>query len=93
MRKPITLNLTGEWEDIVNNTEKHNRRCRYEQAKKESKLHQMINKALCFAMIAALALILNVAELLTTVVAVAVALPCLCTTCFIGGRFYEVIHK
>lgn len=89
MKKPITLNLTGEWEDIVNNVDKHNKRCRYEQAKKESKLHQMINKALCFAVIAALSLILNVAELLTTWVALAIMLPCICAACFIGGRFWE----
>ena len=93
MNKPIQLSLDGDWEDIVNNVDRHNKRCRHDQAKRENKLHKMLNKALCFAMVAAMALILNITELLTTWVAVAVALPCLCAACFIGGRFYEVIHK
>lgn len=92
MNKPIALNLTGEWEGIVNNVDRHNKRCRYEQAKKESKLHQIIDKALCFAMIAALVLILNVFELLTTWVAMAIMLPCLCAACFFGGRFWEKLR-
>lgn len=93
MAKPIQLSLDGDWESIVNNVDRHNKRCRRDQAKRESELHKMLNKALCFAMVAALALILNIAELLTIWVAVAVALPCLCAACFIGGRFYEAIHK
>lgn len=92
MRKPIALNLIDEWEGIVNNVERHNARCRFEYIRKQNKLHQMINKALCFAMIAALALILNTAELLITWVAVAISLPCLCAACFISGRFWEKLR-
>lgn len=89
MNKPIQLSLDGDWESIVNNADRHNKRCRRDQAKRENKLHKMLNKALCFAMVAALVLILNIAELLTTWVAVAVALPCLCAACFLGGRTWE----
>ena len=53
----------------------------------------MIPSKLAVGSASALALILNVAELLTTWGAVAVALPCLCAACFIGGRFYEEIRK
>lgn len=93
MTKPILLNLTGDWENIVNNVDRHNKRCRRDQAKRESELHKMLNKALCFAMVAALATALRFCNLLSDWVAVAVALPCLCAACFIGGRLYEVIRK
>lgn len=93
MRNPTLLNLTDEWEEIVNNVERHNARCRFEQIRKQNKLHKMVNKALCYAMVAGLAVILSFTELLSTWVAVGVAIPCLCAACFIGGRVYEGIRK
>ena len=92
MKNPIALNLTSEWGDAVNYADKHNARYRADQIKKESKLHQLLNKALCFAMVAASALILAFTDLLSIWVAVAVALPCLCAACFIGGRFWEKLR-
>lgn len=50
MNHSKVLNLTGDWEDIVNNVDRHNKRCRRDQAKRESELHKMLNKAfvLCY---------------------------------------------
>lgn len=93
MDKPIRLNLTGEWEDIVNNVERHNARCRFEHIRKQNKLQKMVNKSLCYAMVAALAVILSFTDLLAAWVAIGVEIPCLCAACFIGGRVYEEIRK
>lgn len=93
MNQPTALDLTGGWENIVNNVDRHNARCRFEQIRKQNKLHKMLNKALCFAMVAGLAVILSFSNLLSTWVAVGVAIPCLCAACFIGGRVYEGIRK
>lgn len=89
MNKQILLNLTSEWGDAVNYSDRHNARCRKEQRNKEKELHKMVNKALCFAIVGALAVVLNCTNLLAAWVATGVAIPCFCVACFIGGRIYE----
>ena len=93
MNKQIPLNLTGEWEDIVNNVARHNARCRFEQIRKRNKLNKMLNQALCWAMTAALATILSFTGLLSVWVAACITIPCLGATCFIGGRIWDRCHK
>lgn len=89
MKTPTLLNLTSEWGDAVNYADRHNARCLKEQRNKEKELHKMVNKALCFAIVAALAFILSFNDLLSTWVATGIEIPCLCVACFIGGRIYE----
>lgn len=86
MNQPTALNLTGGWDSIVNNVERHNARCRFEAKLAKRKLHKQINKALLYAMGAALAIVLEFTGLLAAWVAVAVALVLLCMTCFTVGR-------
>lgn len=93
MNKPIQLSLDGDWENIVNNVERHNARYRFEQIRKKNRLNKMLNKALCFAMIAAIAVLLSFTGLLSTWVAVGVTTIFLCAACFMGGRIYEVMRR
>lgn len=86
MKKTATLVIPAEWEGIVNNVERHNARCRFEEKLAKRKLHKQINKALLCAMGAALAMVLEFTGLLAPWVAVAAALVLLCMTCFTVGR-------
>ena len=86
MNQEETIRLPAEWEGIVNNVERHNARCRFEEKLAKRKLHKQINKALFYAMGAALAIVLDFTGLLATWVAVAAALVLLCMTCFTVGR-------
>ncbi len=86
MNQPKTLDLTGGWDKIVNNVERHNARCRFEKKLARRELHKQINKALFYAMGAALAMALESAGLLALWVAVAAALVLLCMACFTVGR-------
>jgi len=86
MNQPTTLDLTGGWDNIVNNVERHNARCRFERKMAKRKLHKQINKALFYAMGAALAIVLEFTGLLAPWVAVLAALVLLCMACFTVGR-------
>ena len=86
MEQQATIRLPAEWEGIVNNVERHNARCRFEAKLAKRKLHKQINKALFYAIGAALAIVLDFTGLLATWVAVAAALVLLCMTCFTVGR-------
>ncbi len=86
MNQPIGLNLTSGWDSIVNDVERHNARCRFEEMLAKRKLHKQINKALLYAMGAALAMVLEFAGLLAPQVAVSAALVLVCMACFTAGR-------
>lgn len=86
MNQQKQLDLSGGWENIVNNVERHNARCRFERKMAKRKLHKQINKALCYAMGAALAMVLEFTGLLALWVAVAAALVLLCLACFTVGQ-------
>lgn len=86
MENAATIRLPADWEGIVNNVERHNARCRFEAKLAKRKLHKQINKALLYAVGAALAMALEFAGLLAAPVAVAAALVLLCMTCFVAGR-------
>jgi VIT1/CCC1 family predicted Fe2+/Mn2+ transporter len=86
MNQEATIRLPAEWEGIVNNVERHNARCRFEEKLAKRKLHKQINKALLYAMGAALAILLDFTGLLATWVAVAAAIVLVCLACFTAGR-------
>lgn len=86
MAQQATIRLPAEWEGIVNNVERHNARCRFEEKLAKRKLHKQINKALFYAMGAALAMALEFAGLLAPQVAVAAAIVLVCMACFTVGR-------
>lgn len=86
MENEATIRLPEEWEGIVNNVERHNARCRFEEKLAKRKLHKQINKALLYATSAGLAMVLEFAGLLAAWVAVPTALVLLCVTCFTVGR-------
>ena len=86
MEQQATIRLPAEWEGIVNNVERHNARCRFEEKLAKRKLHKLINKALLYAMGAALAVVLEWTGLLAAWVALSAAMVLLCMTCFMAGK-------
>jgi len=95
MNEPTALDLTGGWESIVNNAERRNARCRFEEKLAKRKLQKQINRALFYATGAALAILLECTGLLAPWVAVAAALVLVCTACFVAGRIagnWEVLY-
>ena len=86
MEQQATIRLPEEWEGIVNNVERHNARCRFEKKLAKRKLQKKINKALLYAMGAAMAMALEFAGLLALQVAVPAALALVCMSCFTAVR-------
>ena len=86
MENEATIRLPAEWEGIVNNVERHNARCRFEEKVAKRKLHKQINKALYFAMGAAAAMALELAGLLAIQVAAPAAVILICAACFVAGQ-------
>ncbi|MBR4017275.1 MAG: hypothetical protein IKK11_05635 [Oscillospiraceae bacterium] len=89
MENEATIRLPAEWEGIVNNVERHNARCRFEEKLAKRKLQKQINKALFYAMGAALAMALEGAGLLALQVAVPAAVVLVCLACFVAGQIIE----
>lgn len=87
MNQPATLESTMEWESIVNYAEQHNARCRFEEEQVKTKLHKRIRKALCYAMGAVVAVLMDIAGLLAPWVAVTSMVALLCMACFTAGKF------
>ena len=86
MNQEATIRLPAEWEGIVNNVERHNARCRFEEKLARRKLHKQINKALFYAMGAALAILLDFTGLLAAWVAASAAMVLVCLACFTAGK-------
>ena len=86
MNQPTALDLTEEWESIVNYAERRNARTQSEEKQTKRKLHKQINRALFYAMGAGLAIMLEHAGLLASWVAVFAALVLVCMTCFTAGK-------
>ena len=86
MENAATIRLPAEWEGIVNNVERHNARCRFEEKLEKRKLHKQIKKALLYAMGAAMAMVLEFTGLLSFWVAVPAALAMVCLACFTAGH-------
>ena len=88
MKEEATIRLPAEWEGIVNNVERHNARRQMEEKRARRKLQKQINKALFYAMGAALAITLECAGLLVLWVAVLAAIILVCMACFTAGKIF-----
>lgn len=93
MNKPATLDLTGGWENIVNNVERHNARVRFEAKLFRRKMKQKINRMVDLALGAIISVALGVAGLLSSWVAVLGAMILVCIACFFGGQIWEAYRK
>ena len=81
----VTLNLSGGWESIVNNVERHNARVRFEEKLRRQKKAKLTEKILDCALVAGIVIALGVAKLLAPWVATVVALLAVCAGCFLAG--------
>ena len=88
MNEEATIRLPAEWEGIVNNVERHNARRQMEEKRARRKLQKQINKALFYAMGAALAITLECAGLLALWVAGLAAMILVCMACFTAGKIF-----
>lgn len=88
MNEEATIGIPAEWEGIVNNVERHNARRQMEEKRARRKLQKQINKALFYAMGAALAIALECAGLLVLWVAGLAAMVLVCMACFTAGKIF-----
>lgn len=89
MEQTTALSLTGGWEDIVNNVERHNARVRFEIRRQQYRRNKRISKILNHVLGAALVMGLDLAGLLSSWIAVPGAMILVCIACFFGGRLWE----
>ncbi len=89
MNQPTTLDLTGGWENIVNNVERHNARVRFEVNLYQHKLKRKIGRVVNTALGAILSVTLGLTGLLAPWLASVTAIICVCIACFLGGRIWE----
>ena len=89
MEQTDVLSLTGGWEQIVNNVERHNTRLRFEANLYRHKLTKKIGKVVELALGALLSVILGYTGLLAPWLAGAAAVLLVCSACFLGGRIWE----
>ena len=93
MNQPTTLDLTGGWEKIVNNTERHNARLRFEANLFRHKQKKKLGKMTELAIGAILSVALGFSGLLSPWIAGGVAVILVCAACFIAGRIWEGCRK
>lgn len=84
--KPKTLSLEGDWEDIVNNAERHNARVRFEEKLFEKQLKKDEKKLIALAFGAILSVGLCVAGFVAPWLGVSVAAILVCAACFKAGQ-------
>ena len=89
MEQTTALSLTGGWEDIVNNAERHNARVRFEIRRQQYRRNKRISKILYQVLGAGLIMALDIAGLLSSWVAVPGAEILVCIACFFSGRLWE----
>lgn len=89
MNQPTVLDLTGGWESIVNNVERHNARVRFEAKLFRLKMRKKINRMVDLALGAIISVALGVVGLLTPWVAGVAAVILVCAACFFAGRISE----
>lgn len=87
MNQSAALDVTCEWENIVDFAGRHNARCQLEEARAKQKQNKKINKALYYAMGAAVAVLMECAGLVAPWVAVPAAMVLACLACFAAGKF------
>lgn len=89
MNQTTALNLTGGWENIVNNVERHNARRRFEAKLYRLKMKKKIGKVVNLALGAILSVTLGFTGLLAPWVAGSSAVLLVCIACLLGGRIWE----
>ena len=89
MNQPTALDLTGGWENIVNNVERHNARLRHEAKLYQHKLKKKISKVVNIAIGAILSVTLGLTGLMAPWLAGAAAVILVCIACFLAGRIRE----
>ena len=89
MNQPTALDLTGGWESIVNNVERHNARLRFEAYLYQRKLKKKISKVVNIAIGAILSVALGLTGLMAPWLAGAAAVILVCVACFLAGRIRE----
>ena len=93
MNQPTALDLTGGWEQIVNNVERHNARVRFEIRKRQYRRNKRISKILNHALGAALVMGLDLAGLLASWIAVPGTLIPTFIAFFLGGQLWKECHE
>ena len=93
MEQTNAPSLTGVWEDIVNNVERHNARVQFEIRRQQYRRNKRIGKILNHVLGAALVMGLDLAGLLASWVAVPGAVILVCIACFFGGRLWEACSR
>lgn len=91
--KPIALNLTSEWENIVNKSPHRTARKDREAGMQEQVQSRRLDKAILITCVAAVAVMLNFFGLVSAWVAHPIAIACLLVTSFIVGRIWEGMGK
>lgn len=89
MNRPVTLDLTGGWEDIVNNVERHNARVRFDAYLYQRKLKKKICKVVNMALGAIVSVILGLTGLMAPWLGGGSAVILVCVACFLAGRIRE----
>ena len=89
MEQPKALDLTGEWEDIVNNADRHNARISFEKKLFRCRQRKKIGRMVELALGAILSVALGFAGLLTPWVAGGLAVILMFVACFLAGRIWE----
>lgn len=90
--KNVPLDLTGGWEDIVNNVERHNARNRWEQRKTAKQIAKLRQTVTNLSIGAVLAVALAWAKLLAPCLASAIAVVLACGASALTGRLWEKAH-
>lgn len=93
MENTTALDLTGGWESIVNNVERHNARVRFEQGLRKRKQAKKLGRIVNLTLGAILCGVLGVTGLLAPWIAGFAAGVMVCIACFFGGQLYAACHK
>lgn len=93
MNHPTTLDLTGGWENIVNNVERHNARLRFEANLYQHKLKKKISNVVNMALGAIVSVTFGLTGLMAPWLAGGAAVILVCIACFIAGRIYEATKR
>ena len=89
MEQTTALSLTGGWEDIVNNVERHNARLRFDAYLYQRKLKKKISKVVNMALGAIASVTLGLTGLMAPWLAGGLAVILVCAACFLAGRIRE----
>lgn len=91
MNQPKALDLTGGWEQIVNNVDRHNARMNFEAKLRRRKLQKKVGTITELALGAVLSVTLGLTGLLNPWISWNATAILVCSVCFLGGRLWAVI--